>query len=95
MLCLSCPSLLPHWLSLRPLRILLLPLLLLQLSALKAYVWEHDRVLADMAERLKGADASSLPKADKDGNRNGGGGDNGGETMARWALYASSLVRSG
>ncbi len=42
-----------------------------------------------MAERLKGANASSLPMADKDGNR---GSNDGGETVARWALYALSLV---
>ena len=91
-LCLSCPSLLPQWLYLRPLRNSLPPLLFLQLSALEAYVWANRGVLADMAERLKGANASSLPMADKDGDRGSGGSNDGGETVARWALYALSLV---
>ena len=86
-----CLPLLPHWLSLHLLRDLLLPLLLLQLLALKAYVWAHEGVLADMAERLKRADASSLPTADKDGNHKSSGGNDGGGTATRWALYALSL----
>ena len=87
---------------------MLLPLLLLQLTALEAYVglnnggsttaetlycvaWAHDRVLANMVERLKEADASSSRTADKDGNRDGGGDNDGSGAAAWWALYASSL----
>lgn len=87
-----CPSLLPCWLSLHLSSNLLLPLLLLQLFALEAYIWVHDRVLADMAEQPKEANASFSTTTDKDGNCNGGGSNNSGGTAARWALYALSLV---